>query len=166
MTVSNLNVGRILGCSNSELADLLDASRWVKDWEWSCIERLAEYLSAYEFQAEQELFNEGDSESYLGIVVDGELRVEKRDGTGARKTLARLPRGSTFGEMSLLDQQPRSAAVVAGSTTQLLILTSKSFKRLIMEQPGLGVQLLLKLAMLLSARLRRTSGQLVDHLEG
>jgi CRP/FNR family cyclic AMP-dependent transcriptional regulator len=67
------------------------------------------------------------------LIVEGSARVEK-DG----KVIARLGAGDFFGEMSLLDGQPRSATVVADSPVVLLVVDVRSFGRLLDTVPGLS----------------------------
>lgn len=67
------------------------------------------------------------------LIVEGSARVEK-DG----KVIARLGAGDFFGEMSLLDGQPRSATVVADSPVLLLVVHASSFSRLLDTVPGLS----------------------------
>jgi CRP-like cAMP-binding protein len=59
--------------------------------------------------------------------------------------------GKTFGEMSLIDGEPRSASAIALDDSKVLVLTE---------------MVLLKLAQLMSQRLRQTSDLLVDFLGG
>jgi CRP-like cAMP-binding protein len=79
------------------------------------------------------------------LILDGGARVEK-DGT----VIARLGPDDFFGEMSLIDGLPRSAAVIAESPTVLLVIQSRSFRSLLDAVPGLQRKLLVTLC----ARLR------------
>jgi CRP-like cAMP-binding protein len=74
------------------------------------------------------------------IIVDGHARVE-RDG----KTIARLGPGDFFGEMSLIDKKPRSARVTAETSTGLLIMETRSFRRLLDTVPGIQRKMLVNL---------------------
>ncbi len=71
------------------------------------------------------------------LILDGRARVE-RDG----KTIARLRPGDFFGEMSLIDGEPRSASVVAETPVTLLCIHGRAFNGLIETVPGLHKQLL------------------------
>ena len=74
--------------------------------------------------------------------------------------------GKTFGEMSLVDGEPRSASVLADEKTTLIVLTADDFARLASEIPRLAIKVLLKISKLLSQRLRHTTGVLADHIGG
>ena len=67
--------------------------------------------------------------------------------------------------MSLIDEEPRSAAAVAAEDTLLLILTQESFAQILHTYHALGVKLLMKITRMVSQRLRSTSGMLTDALE-
>ena len=87
------------------------------------------------------------------------------DSTGVEKPLARIETGKPFGEMSLIDGEPRSATAKAKVDSKVLTLTQDDFRTLSEEHPRLGAILLMKLAELMSYRLRQTSGMLVEYLE-
>jgi CRP-like cAMP-binding protein len=72
------------------------------------------------------------------LIVDGSARVET-DG----KVLARLEAGDFCGEMSLIDGKPRCATVVAESPCVLLVVHTRSFRRLLDAVPGLQRKILI-----------------------
>ncbi|MFW5864201.1 MAG: hypothetical protein ACOCVT_02005 [bacterium] len=68
--------------------------------------------------------------------------------------------------MSLIDGEPRSASLYAKSDTVILLVMSKeNFRELLEESPQIGVQILWKLSLAMSKRLRMTSGVLIEALE-
>jgi CRP/FNR family cyclic AMP-dependent transcriptional regulator len=71
------------------------------------------------------------------LIVDGTVEV-RTDG----RVLSRLEPGQFFGEMALLDNQPRSADVVATEPTRCLALSSWSFKSIVSEHPKMALKLL------------------------
>ena len=66
---------------------------------------------------------------------------------------------------ALVDGEPRSATCICSQASIWILLTRENFVRIIRESPPLSVNILLKIVMLMSRRLRQTSGQLVDVLE-
>jgi CRP-like cAMP-binding protein len=74
--------------------------------------------------------------------------------------------GRAFGEMSVIDAEPRSATLVAREPGLLMVLTGESFASLSDEHPRVALNLLQRMARSLSQRLRQTSGQLADYLQG
>ena len=91
------------------------------------------------------LFEHGDPGQSLYIVATGQVRVHIGD-----QTLAYLGEGEIFGEMALLDSEPRLATVTAVTPSQLLRLEQKPFFELLESQP----QLARGLITMLSGRLR------------
>jgi CRP-like cAMP-binding protein len=73
-------------------------------------------------------------------VLDGQARVE-RDG----KTMARLGKGDFVGEVSIIDQQPRSASVIAESPMTLLVVSARSFGALLDDVPPLRKKVMVAL---------------------
>ncbi|MGR9105793.1 MAG: cyclic nucleotide-binding domain-containing protein [Gammaproteobacteria bacterium] len=152
--------------TTEERAELIDRTLWLKDFSWLQIVRLAEYVDIYEIGAGETLCSEGSHEPYMGLISKGAVSIRKEDRDGHNKVIARLGPGKTFGEMSLIDGQPRSASVKTESRITLLTLKKENFDRLIEQQPKLAILLILKLSKLMSERLRQTSGRLIDFLEG
>jgi CRP-like cAMP-binding protein len=78
------------------------------------------------------LAREGQAGNHFFIILDGSMTV--RVPTGNRFTLAP---GDYFGEMSLLDGEPRSATVEAHTDVRVLVIERRHFWALLRETPGL-----------------------------
>lgn len=74
------------------------------------------------------------------FIVDGRARVEK-DG----KSIRQLSEGDFFGEISLIDGEPRTATVVAETDMILLVVNKASFDHLLDKVPGLQKKILIAL---------------------
>jgi len=125
---------------------------------------LARHMNYSEVMRGEYLFTEGDQGDYLCFVVRGLLEVLKKTIQGDYRTIARLGKGSTIGEMSIIDKAPRSASVIARQPTIVLILTKKGFDLLTDRHPAVSITLLKKIMRLLSLNMRRTSSKLADQL--
>ncbi len=123
---------------------------------------LARHMSYIQLQRGEFLFVEGDKGDFMGFVVNGVLEVLKKSATGENVIIARLAKGSSIGEMALIDKSPRSATVVSRQPTVMITLTSKGFDQLLNQSPGTGVKIIQKIARLLSLNMRRTSSKLAD----
>jgi CRP/FNR family cyclic AMP-dependent transcriptional regulator len=145
-------------------AATLDATEWSNEFDWPVIRTLARYMNVYQSQETGVLFHEYARESYMCIVLTGSVRVLKKDSNGRPKELNRFSSGKVIGEMSLLDGQPRSATLVAVETSTFLIFTLQELDRLAVDEPKVAYGLLRKIGRDISLRLRKTSGQLVEHL--
>jgi len=126
---------------------------------------LARHMRFAEIMRGEHLFVEGDRGYFMCFVVRGLLDVLKQSVNGGdHRVIARLGKGNTIGEMSLIDQSPRSATVVARQPSIVIILTNKEFKMLTEAYPTLGVALLKIIMRLLSFNMRMTTAQLANQL--
>src|SRR3970282_1072345 len=76
----------------------------------------------------------GDAPDSLYIVLSGRLKVMMSDADGKEVILSILGPGEFFGEMGLIDDNPRSASVVAIEPCELLAITRRDFKKCMTDQ--------------------------------
>lgn len=88
------------------------------------------------------IIHEGTTGSYAYLIVSGSVEVTKQVGD-EKLVLSRLVKGNIFGEMSLVDDKPRSATVVAAEDTEVKIITRERFETMLEQNPR-GVIPLLK----------------------
>src|ERR1043166_19578 len=69
------------------------------------------------YQAGAKIFQEGDPGDGLYIIVEGEVQITCLVGQDQRRVLSQLGPGDFFGEMAVLDSQPRSATATAMAPT-------------------------------------------------
>jgi len=103
--------------------------------------------------------NQGDS---LFFIISGIIEIKKESIDGRQTVLARFNKGASVGEMSLIENSPRSATAVVIEDSELLILTTDNFERLVDSSPQVGIKILRNIAKSLSVRLRHTSGRFAD----
>ncbi|HET7338814.1 MAG TPA: cyclic nucleotide-binding domain-containing protein, partial [Candidatus Dormibacteraeota bacterium] len=103
----------------------------------------------------ESVFRRGDVGGELYVVVDGEIRIHL-DHDGREVTLARQPTGSVVGEMSVFDDQPRSASAQAMSATTVRVLRRDRLQAIVHEHP----EVLLEFIKNLSERLRAMDAKL------
>jgi CRP/FNR family cyclic AMP-dependent transcriptional regulator len=106
------------------------------------LSRIASLADEIDVPKGRVLTREGQPGSEFFVVVDGRARATIRD----RTRIAPLGPGSSFGEMSLLDQGVRSATVTAETDMQLLVLDSRSFSALIRDVPSVARKILRAMA--------------------
>ena len=75
----------------------------------------------------------GDATDSLYIVLSGRLKVMMSDSDGKEVILSILGPGEFFGEMGLIDDEPRSASVVAIEACELLFIAKRDFKKCLAE---------------------------------
>ena len=125
---------------------------------------LEPHFKVMDLRAGETLFREGSLGNYLCFVASGGLDVLKSVESGSDVVLSTIREGRSIGEMSIVDEFPRSATVKARTDVTLVILTRADFERISAERPDLGFQILKGLARLLSMNLRKTSARLADYM--
>ncbi len=108
----------------------------------------------------QYLFHQGDDGDGLYVLEAGDISIVLESSTAPPVRLLTFSSGVTFGEMALIDQQPRSAAAIAKSPVKLLHLSQAAFERLCAEQPAVSQKLLTNISRFLSMRLRSSNANL------
>lgn len=98
---------------------------------------IAERSSEVSFAAGRPIARQGEIGTGFFLILSGRVHVV-RDG----ETLATLGPGQFFGEMSLLDHEPRVASVIADEPTTCLAVASWDFSRLLEDQPRLMLGIL------------------------
>ena len=151
--------------SKVERMKLLDGTSWHQEFTWGELEALSTYTEAYRATAATTLVSEDSRDAFMGILIEGQIDVLKRDQYGVNRTIAQIRAGKTLGEMSLIDGEPRSATLQVNRAAVMLIISKFQFERMSNEVPRLALKLVLMIARQLSQRLRQTSGTLVDVLQ-
>ncbi len=96
------------------------------------------------------------------IILSGKVEIFADDAAGDRNVFAVLGDGDFFGEMSLLDSEPRSAAAIAVDHSVLLGFFRPDLMSLLDRNPDLGNRILLNLAKVVVERLRHTNNLLTE----
>ncbi len=106
------------------------------------------------FPAGSTILHENDMGESLYVILEGDAQVLKSD-----VVIAELGAGAHFGEMSLIERAPRSAAIQASSDLIALVIEREPFFSLLREEVT-AVKLLWGMVRMLNARLRATSDEL------
>jgi CRP-like cAMP-binding protein len=106
----------------------------------------------------EQLFDEGDRGDRLYVIVEGKIKLGRTSGDGRENLLAILGPGEMFGELSLFDPGPRTAAATSVSDSRLVGLGHDALQPWLLRHPEVAQQLLKALAL----RLRRTNEALAD----
>jgi CRP-like cAMP-binding protein len=103
---------------------------------------LASQLDEVTFDAGQLIFRRGDPGGAIFIVASGEVEIFIEDSTGARVVFETAKVGDFFGELSLLDGDPRSASAQALSKTLALRVDRGDLEMLFTRHPGAALDVL------------------------
>jgi CRP/FNR family cyclic AMP-dependent transcriptional regulator len=123
---------------------------------------LAGMLTVVEPQVGETIFREGDEASAMYVVLGGEMEVTKKSRAAVDARVAVLGPGDWFGEMSIVDIQPRSATVRALAPGRLIRITASDLDALYRHDVRSYAIIVLNLARELSRRLRVADGILAD----
>ncbi len=105
------------------------------------------------------IFEENSIGREMYIILTGKVKVIK-ERNGIETTLATLEEGEFFGEMSLFDNNPRSATVKALGDIQLLEINQKNFLKKISRDPSLAFRMLEKM----SQRIRKSDEKILNYI--
>ncbi len=116
------------------------------------LSQLAQISRERKFERGQIIFYEGDLGGSLYIIVMGSVKIVMMADDGREHILGLLHQGDFFGEVSLIDGQPRSATAIALDNVNVIMISREDFIRLLRENPDMS----LKIMVTLCQRLRRT----------
>lgn len=134
----------------TEKADWLARVQLFRGVEREALERIAERAGEVDFPAGHHIVIQGQIGNGLYLLVDGHAKVVRGDAE-----LAEFGPGDFFGELAVLDQQPRLASVIAEGPVTCLALASWDLLSLLEREPVVARNLLLEL----TARLRELNEQ-------
>ena len=126
------------------------------------LEHLAKNLQQRRVAPGTTIFQEGDAAHDMFVVLDGEVEVLKKSRRGRVQRVAILGPSDAFGEMSIIDVQPRSATVRALAPARLLRIAAEDLDALYRHDVKSYAIVVLNVARDLSRRLRVTDGLLAD----
>lgn len=122
------------------------------------IQKLISKITIVRLTPNQVLFNEGDIGTSMYIIVSGRIKIYNTSPKGDEKTITIFKKGDSFGELALIDGEPRSASAKAISFSELIKLDSFSFHELLQENYNMVKAVLIEL----SKRIRKTNAQVHD----
>jgi MFS superfamily sulfate permease-like transporter len=125
------------------------------------LDRLSHFLTRRDFAQGEIICSEGEDGDRMWLIAKGSVsvRILLSNGRGYRR-ITSLARGTTLGEMALVESARRSATVVADEPVICYELQRDGFDKLLAEHPHLAIRLLSNLSRELARRLRKTSDDL------
>jgi len=105
-------------------------------------------IEAQFFKAGSTIFREGDEANQLFVIKSGQVRIQI-----GNRTVTELAADNLFGEMALIDSEPRSATAVAITDVEVVPVSEKQFLFLVSQTPFFA----LKVMRVLAQRLRITN---------
>ena len=128
--------------------------------ELDAIERIVYHR---EYETGQTIFHQGEPGVCMYIVKKGQVAIVQHP---SNMVLAELVKGDFFGEITLLNETPRSASATTTARTELLAIPQSDLMSLLTRNTRLGVKVLLPLARITSQRLMRINDDMEQlHLQ-
>jgi CRP/FNR family cyclic AMP-dependent transcriptional regulator len=128
---------KLLRSENDAVVDMLEKSPLWSGIGKQDFKEIVKLAKQSKFESGDFIVRKGEEGAGFYLVLDGAVEI-RSDGN----TLSRLGPGQFFGEMSVVDAQPRSADVVAVEPSRVLVLSAWSFKSLVSERPRIAVKML------------------------
>jgi len=116
-----------------------------------------------EYKEGEVIIKEGDLGSEMYIVYEGGVEIKKRTRAGDDYTVVKLKAEYNvfFGELALIDDDKRSATVIARKDSKFLVITKDNFLKLGNNQPEIGLPITRAIAKILAGRLRKTTSDML-----
>lgn len=108
----------------------------------SQIERLAAGSVRRNFPKGRTIVSEGEPSQSLYVLLSGRAKVQRSDTEGKEVILAVLGPGECFGEMSLIDDAPRSASVITLESCDFMSINKESFKSMLVSSPEMSMRIM------------------------
>lgn len=129
------------------------------------VKLVAKHMNVMELTPGETLFKESDRGNFMCFIASGTLEVIKQPGDAHQEVvITTLRKGQSIGEMSVIENMPRSATVKARDTAKLFILSQAAFDHVTTKHYHIGIKLLKGITILLSNNLRKTSSRLADQM--
>ena len=122
----------MLGLEKSKLFDSLSEPE---------LKLLKESAAIQEYPAERVIFEEGDDGDGIYIVLAGGVQISAVINDGERRVLSQVGAGDFFGEMAVLDQEPRSGTATCTEASTLAFIPREELIKMIERSPRLAISL-------------------------
>jgi CRP/FNR family cyclic AMP-dependent transcriptional regulator len=121
--------------------DLIKSAPLFSECSRKHLNEIAEIADEIDLGEGKELTKEGRPGREFFVLIDGTADVKR-----GNRRINQMGAGDFFGEISLITQRPRTATVVATSPVRALVITDRSFRRLLEHQPEIQGKVMSALA--------------------
>ena len=124
------------------------------------LRRIAELGTHEHYKTNELVFGEGDTGEKFYLILTGAVRISRTVPGMGEEALAILRGGNYFGEMSLIDEFPRSADALCHEKCKLFVLHKEDLEDLLFVDRDLAYEILWNFVRTLSSRLRETNDKM------
>lgn len=136
-----------------------------KDLKGPSLEVLFDYLEERRWDVGEHICNEGELGRTMYVIREGEVEVLRRSSRGNDQPIVRLGPGECFGEMTLVELQPRSATCIVRKKATTYSLGHLDLWNLYKSDQFAFVVILQNICWTLSRRLRKADSRIAEFLE-
>jgi len=147
------------------LEELIKSVEIFEGLETRDINKVLKVASGKKYTSDQVIFNEGDLGDCFFLIIEGKVKITKKVAEDKIEEVAILTAGDYFGEMSLLDGEPRSATVTAATDSKLLEVKNSQFVKILMNDDNFARKVLWAFCTTFAKRLRRTNSLLSEFVK-
>jgi HD-GYP domain-containing protein (c-di-GMP phosphodiesterase class II) len=147
--------------TSRSIVDRLKEISFFSDIPEQDLRQIAEIMVEKSYRKGAAIIEEHTEAERFFVIYRGKIEITKKFEGGEEFVLSVQSDGDFFGEMALLDEQPRSATARAIEPTIVLETSRKNFETLLYKAPMLAYRIMRELA----SRLRETGALLVSHLQ-
>ena len=137
----------------------LDRVAFFSELDAASLQHISQAMRKRTFRAGEAIFHRDDPGQVLYIIKEGRVRIRLTSAEGQEVALAVFGQGESFGEMAILDSQPRSADAIAIDKVEVFTLQRQDFVNIVKQQPEIAVAVMKTL----SQRIRQ-GNQMVEDL--
>jgi len=136
-------------------SDIKDDDKQIAEFESICDLRSV--------PAGEVIIKEGEHGSEMFIMLKGRVAIRRRTRAGDDYTVVNLRAEDNvfFGEMALIDDDTRSATIVAVDDSEFLVVTKASFQKMGTSHPDIVLPITMQIGKILASRLRKTTGDML-----
>jgi CRP-like cAMP-binding protein len=145
-------------------ADFLQSVSLFGGLEPDSLTRIQGMLTEEKFPLGAVICNEGERGRAMYVLQSGEVEIRRANSSGEQIPIVRLGAGEFFGEMTLIEIQPRSATVIVTQPAILYSMTNLHLYQLYREDLSAYILVLQNIARQLSRRLRKADSRLSELL--
>ncbi|NEQ36372.1 MAG: cyclic nucleotide-binding domain-containing protein [Okeania sp. SIO3I5] len=140
----------------------LESHEFIRYFEPEQAAQISQIAIIKKFNPQEIIFEEGDQSDALFLVLEGEVQVSKKSGGGNNYVvITSVESDGYFGELGIIDKQPRSGRVVASKETIVATISYDSIIDILANTKG---DVVLKILSILPQRLRNVTTEYVNQL--
>ena len=144
--------------------EIIEIIHLFDDFERKDILTLLERMTCFRAPADSPIVYEDEPGDFMMLLLHGSVEIVKKDSDGIYRQLGLAGPGKVLGEISLIDDAPRSAGCIARAELTFAVLDRDGLSHILENDPAVGCKILMVLLMMSTARLREISTRLANLL--